>query len=216
MPAARRPAGHGEIRTTLTIEPIPGLDRQREHPTVYGPQDEDLVMLSIIEMKKAARVMHTAGEASSHSAALEAVAHKNGYRDWNTAAALAPKDPQVWRTRADIDPHLQRLAAMFAALPRSGGLLGSSPVLSEEYLAAGDAFFGSMLQVTDEKLAVATGRYMLSAQGLKLTLYLTKMPNLATFVSKHYDLIMGEATEGENNFWINAYYPELGSPAARR
>lgn len=164
-------------------------------------------MLSISEMKQAARAMRAAGDAASHSAALEAVARKNGYRDWNTAAALAPKAQQVWRTRADIDPHLQRLTAMYAALPRSGGTL---PVLDDAYLTAGDAFFSSLLQVSDEKLAVATARYILSPHGLKMTLHLTKMPNFMAFVEKHRETVMAvNCGGGPAAFWVCEYYPEM-------
>jgi hypothetical protein len=51
--------------------------------------------LSIQTLKAEARALREAGAAAgaplAHGAALEAVAHSHGYRDWNTAAASLPE-----------------------------------------------------------------------------------------------------------------------------
>lgn len=50
---------------------------------------------SVATFKAEARALREerarAGEPITHSAALEEIAHRHGYRDWNTAAAAAPE-----------------------------------------------------------------------------------------------------------------------------
>lgn len=50
---------------------------------------------SIHTLKSEARALREAGNALSHSAALEQVARNHGYRDWNTARAMLPETTVV-------------------------------------------------------------------------------------------------------------------------
>jgi hypothetical protein len=59
-----------------------------------------------------------AGESLSHGAALEAVAHAHGYRDWNTARALLPD-----RVATPFQVG-QRARGIYLGQPFSGLLIG--------------------------------------------------------------------------------------------
>jgi hypothetical protein len=78
--------------------------------------------ISIATLKAEARVLREEREASgtpiAHAAALEEIAHRHGYRDWNTARAAFPER---------ITPPVQvgsRVAGSYLKQPFAGVVLG--------------------------------------------------------------------------------------------
>lgn len=70
------------------------------------------------EAKALREELALAGTPLSHGQALEAIAHKHGYRDWNTASAALP-------TRVGVPFQVgQRVAGAYLGKPFTGLLIG--------------------------------------------------------------------------------------------